>query len=207
MIFPLCLGMFVPGSIWIQWLTYLCTADQRYATFMSRHRPTSIQCLTSSLSPLCHSTVLVTCHTTAKILSKPPSPVLWDVQLHVGASSPKTFTVLHLPYKLLHEMPSNRAPMATVKQSSPSKVPISTAGDISPTVMCQFEHTCLNYFIHKKIVADNQVPMILSRLLDHCITDWISADCDRIVALPFIAFMIEFQTNYLAEDWEEDTLC
>ena len=97
--------------------------------------------------------------------------------------------------------------MATVEQSSPSKVPILTAGDISPAVMCQFEHACLNYFIHKKIVADDQVPIILGSLLDHHVTDWISADRDRIVALPFVAFMIEFKTNYLAEDWEEDTLC
>lgn len=97
--------------------------------------------------------------------------------------------------------------MATVEQSSPSKVPILTAGDISPAVMRQFEHACLNYFIHKKIVADDQVPIILGSLLDHHVTDWISADRDRIVALPFVAFMIEFRTNYLAEDWEEDTLC
>lgn len=96
--------------------------------------------------------------------------------------------------------------MATIEQSSPSEVSILTAGDISPAVMCQFEHACLNYFIHKKIIVDDQVPMILGRLLDHRVTDWISADRNHMVALPFVAFMIEFQTNYLAEDWEEDTL-
>jgi hypothetical protein len=103
-------------------------------------------------------------------------------------------------------MPPNKTPMASVEQSSPSKVPILTAGDIPPAVMHQFEHTCLNYFIHKKVVLDDQVSLIVSGLLDNRITDWIGSDCKHIVSLPFIAFMIEFRANYLTEDWEEDTL-
>src|ERR1700691_620857 len=103
-------------------------------------------------------------------------------------------------------MPTNKTPMATVEQTSPSKVPILTAGDISPAVMRQFHHACLNYFVHKKVIADDQVSMIIGGLLDHRIADWISADRERIVALPFTAFITEFRTNYLAEDWEEDTL-
>ena len=96
--------------------------------------------------------------------------------------------------------------MATVEQNSLSKVPILTAGDIFPTVMCQFEHACLNYFIHKKVVPDDQVSLIIGRLLDNHMTDWIRSDHKHIVALPFIALMVEFHKNYLAEDWEEDTL-
>ena len=103
-------------------------------------------------------------------------------------------------------MPSNRTPMATVEQNSPSKVPILAASDISPAVMCQFEHACLNYFIHKKVVPDDQVSLIVGGLLDNRVTDWIGSDCERIVTLPFITFMVEFRENYLAEDWEEDTL-
>ena len=102
-------------------------------------------------------------------------------------------------------MPS-KTPMASVEQSSPSKVPILSPGDISPSIMRQFEHGCKNYFIHKKIVADNQVSLIIGGLLNDRVSDWISADRDRIVALSFSAFMTEFRQNYLAEDWEEDTL-
>ena len=97
--------------------------------------------------------------------------------------------------------------MASVEQSSPSKVPILTAGNISPSIMCQFEHPWKNYFIHKKIISDDQVSLIISGILDDCITNWIIAECDRLVGLSFNAFMANFHQNYLAEDWEEDTLC
>src|ERR1700691_3493025 len=100
----------------------------------------------------------------------------------------------------------SKTPMAVVEQSSPSKVPILTPGDISPAVMRQFEHTCKNYFVHKKIMVDDQVTLILSGILDDHIGDWISADRDPLVTLSFNAFMVEFRLNYLAEDWEEDTL-
>ena len=96
--------------------------------------------------------------------------------------------------------------MAVVEQSSPSKVPILTPGDISSAVMRQFEHSCKNYFVHKKIMADDQVTLILGGILDDCIGDWISADHDRLVTLSFDTFMVEFHDNYLAKDWEEVTL-
>ena len=97
--------------------------------------------------------------------------------------------------------------MASVEQSSPSKVPILTAGDISPVVMCQFEHSCKNYFIYKKVIADDQVSLIIGRILDSHMSDWISADRDHLIALSFAVFMVDFHNNYLTEDWEEDTLC
>jgi len=99
-----------------------------------------------------------------------------------------------------------KTPMATLEQSSPSKVPVLTPGDISPTVMRQFEHGCRNYFVHKKIIADDQVALIIGGIQDNRVGDWISGDRDRLIALSFDAFMVEFRDNYLAEDWEEDTL-
>src|SRR6202020_2479844 len=95
----------------------------------------------------------------------------------------------------------SKTAMASVEQSSPSKVPILTPGDISPVVMCQFEHACNNYFVHKKIIADDQVTLILSGILDNCIGNWISADCDHLVVLSFDmfdAFMVDFHLNYLS---------
>jgi hypothetical protein len=38
------------------------------------------------------------------------------------------------------------------------------------------------------------------------VSDWFSTECDRLIALSFDVFMIDFRTNYLTEDWEEDTL-
>ena len=81
--------------------------------------------------------------------------------------------------------------MASVEQNSPSKVPILTAGDISPAVMRQFEHACKNYFIHKKVIADDQVSLIIGGILDDHVTDWIIAERERLIALSFDAFMME----------------
>ena len=71
--------------------------------------------------------------------------------------------------------------------------------------MRTFEYGCRNYFIHKKIPADNQVSLIIGGILDNRAADWISADRNRLIALLFDSFMIKFHTNYLVEDWEEDT--
>jgi hypothetical protein len=102
-------------------------------------------------------------------------------------------------------MQNNKTPMASVDQTSPSKVPILSAGDISPQVMRQFEHGCMNFFI-QKVIPNDQVSLIIGSIMDTCVNDWIVSDRDCLVALPFSAFMSEFRLNYLAEDWEEDTL-
>ena len=60
--------------------------------------------------------------------------------------------------------------------------------------------------MHKKIIADDQVALIIGGIQDNRVGDWISSDRDRLIALSFDKFMVEFRDNYLAEDWEEDTL-
>jgi hypothetical protein len=119
--------------------------------------------------------------------------------------SPKTFVYIPCLFGLLHDMPS-KTPMASVEQNLPSKVPILTTGNISPAVMHQFKHMCKIYFIHKKIITDNQVSLIIGGILDDHITDWIIAKRKCLIALSFDVFMMDFHQNYLAEDWEEDTL-
>jgi hypothetical protein len=101
-------------------------------------------------------------------------------------------------------MNSNKTPLAIVEQSSPSKVPVLTAGDISPAVMRQYENACKNYFVHKKVAGDDQVPMIVGGLMDSRVSDWIDADHARILELSFDDFLIEFKEGYLDEDWEDD---
>ena len=46
---------------------------------------------------------------------------------------------------------------------------------------------------------------IIGGILDSHVGDWFSADRDCLITLSFNKFMIEFHTNYLTEDWEEDT--
>ena len=100
-------------------------------------------------------------------------------------------------------MPSS-ANTASVEQSSPSKVPVLHAGDITPAVMREYEDACNGYFDHKDINADKQVRMIIAGIKDPCIRDWIASERTRIQSLSFADFMTEFRTNYLHEDWEED---
>jgi len=103
--------------------------------------------------------------------------------------TPKLITFVTCPFGLFHTMPSNKSPMATVKQSSPSKVPILMAGNISPAIMHQFEHGCKNYFIHKKTIMDDQVSLIIGSIIDSHVSDWISANHDCLITLSFDAFM------------------
>jgi hypothetical protein len=49
--------------------------------------------------------------------------------------------------------------------------------------------------------------LIIGGILDNRVTDWIIAERECLIALSFDVFMTDFRQNYLAEDWEEDTLC
>jgi hypothetical protein len=101
-------------------------------------------------------------------------------------------------------MSANSA-QASVDQSSPSKVPLLLAGDISPSIMREFKDGCQAYFDQKAVDAKMQVRMIVPGIRDCCIRDWITADRDHIYALSFADFMSKFCTNYLKPDWEATT--
>jgi len=146
----------------------------------------------------------MTCHQIYELSQSTPH-VQRVLTCNTGNTSPKEFTFITLPFGLLCIMPSKTL-MATLEQSSSSKVPMLTARDISPAVMRQFEHRCKNYFVHKKVIADDQVSLIIGGIQDNHVGDWISGDWDRLVTLSFDAFMVKFRSNYLTEDWEEDTL-
>ena len=103
-------------------------------------------------------------------------------------------------------MPHNKASVALVEQSAPSKVPVLMAGAICPATMCQFKHPCMNYFIHKGVITDDQVSLIIGGILDNHAGDWIISDHECLISLSFKMFMAEFHSNYLVNDWGEDTL-
>jgi len=97
---------------------------------------------------------------------------------------------------------STMSVLATVEPTS-VKAPVLTEGDISPTVMMDFENTTLDFFVSKSVPADKQVTMIIPGIKDLHIRDWISTDCACLVELPFSDFMKEMQVNYLHQDWED----
>jgi len=50
----------------------------------------------------------------------------------------------------------------------------------------------MNYFVHKKVITDDQVSLIIGSILDDHMGDWIILDCARLIGLSFEVFMIEF---------------
>jgi hypothetical protein len=100
---------------------------------------------------------------------------------------------------------ASQSKMAIVDQDAPSKVPILSAGEITPAVMREFEDACIGYFENKDIDEDKQVRKILAGLKDERIKEWLSVDCPRFQSLTFNAFMVEFHAAYLPENWEQDT--
>lgn len=74
------------------------------------------------------------------------------------------------------------------------------AGDITPTVMRQFQNVCKGFFESKDIPADKQVCKILAGLKDDRIQEWLSVDRDRFNNLDFETFMTEFRAAYLPKD-------
>ena len=93
--------------------------------------------------------------------------------------------------------------MLTTVDPTSTKVPVLTAGDISPTVMMDFENAALDFLVSKSVPNKKQVTMIIPGIKDLQIRDWISADRARLIALPFAEFMAEMRSNYLHQDWED----
>lgn len=100
---------------------------------------------------------------------------------------------------------SSNSRLAKVEQDSPNKVPVLLQGDLTPSMMRQYENTCLGFFEGKEIAPDKQVRKILAGLRDDRIQEWISIDRDEILGLTFADFMVEFKAGFLPEDWEEIT--
>jgi len=46
---------------------------------------------------------------------------------------------------------------AHVEQVAPNKVPILTAGSVTPAILTDWENACEQYFIHKDVEKKNQV--------------------------------------------------
>ncbi|EDR12184.1 uncharacterized protein LACBIDRAFT_311293 [Laccaria bicolor S238N-H82] len=91
---------------------------------------------------------------------------------------------------------------ATVEPTS-GKAPILTSGDITLSVMMEFENTCYDFFEAKSVPADEQVAFILPGIRDLHVRNWVAADCVTIVTLPFTSFMTQLRANYLHPDWED----
>jgi len=102
------------------------TSAYTYVTSNAYVTPQCLRPTPTSNVPVC------TLEPTVMLLS-PLSPTRKRVFVHVdtsrSTSEPQLITYVNHPFGLLCNMPHTKAPMASVKQSAPSKVPVLMVGD------------------------------------------------------------------------------
>jgi len=87
------------------------------------------------------------------------------------------------------------------EQAAPNKVPLLTAGEITPEALHTWEMGCLQFFRQKEIAAKDQVGRVAWNLQDPRVQDWYVNDSERLNALTFAAFMLEVCSYWLPSDW------
>jgi hypothetical protein len=98
--------------------------------------------------------------------------------------------------------------MATTRarcEQSANKLPIITAGTLTPEAVRSWEKGCKQYFLIKKIDAAQQVPYVAWNLQDARIHEWYDNDSDRLDKLSFADFVADLRKVWLPSDWD-DTL-
>lgn len=93
--------------------------------------------------------------------------------------------------------------MSTLATVDPTSLKVLTQGNISPSIMMDFENMALDFFVSKSVPEEKQVTMIIPGIKDLHICNWITTEHAHIVALPFADFMKELCLNYLSLDRED----
>ncbi|KAF7966713.1 hypothetical protein HWV62_37300 [Athelia sp. TMB] len=91
---------------------------------------------------------------------------------------------------------------AAVEQDNPSKVPVLTEGEISPSVLRTWEQCAIDFLENKEIADDKAVRKVSSGFRDQDVRDWLATNRDRLYALKFDEFMVEVRSMFLERDWE-----
>jgi hypothetical protein len=87
--------------------------------------------------------------------------------------------------------------------TSPNKLPILTAGVITPEVLRRFENACRSYFISKDgLEPEDYVKKMAGAFQDDLISDWYWTSADRFNAMSFETFMDEVKEKWLKSRWE-----
>jgi hypothetical protein len=99
-------------------------------------------------------------------------------------------------------MPSSTAECI---HEEPKRIPLLTAGEISPLVMRQWEMACEDYFsASKKLEEKDRVAAVLLGLKDLRARDWVATRREDLVALTFDDFMALLRSEFLPESWEDE---
>ncbi|KAG6875896.1 hypothetical protein C0992_001883 [Termitomyces sp. T32_za158] len=97
---------------------------------------------------------------------------------------------------------SLRVPKRATVEDKGTKPPVVSEGDLSPEVIKEFEHACLDFFDNKDIKSEDQVKRVLVSFKDHRLRDWIPANREQLHKLSFSEFLSELKSKYLPHDWE-----
>ncbi len=91
---------------------------------------------------------------------------------------------------------------ACMESSIPGKVPILSAGELTPETLRTFEMYCKAYFVQKEVLATDQVEKIALGIQDPRIQNWYMANKARINAMSFKDYIVELRRTWLPTDWE-----
>ncbi|KAH6901456.1 hypothetical protein BKA70DRAFT_1113906 [Coprinopsis sp. MPI-PUGE-AT-0042] len=90
---------------------------------------------------------------------------------------------------------------AAVVKSHPKAPPQLSEGTYDAEGLKKFEQYANNYFVTKKVAADDQTRHLLGSFEGYLITNWINSDVARISELPVKDFFTELRALVLPRDW------
>ncbi|KAG1785106.1 uncharacterized protein HD556DRAFT_1451069 [Suillus plorans] len=98
---------------------------------------------------------------------------------------------------------STNSKFAQVEQSSASKPPFLTAGELTPEVLCTWEMGCTQFFLHKEVKDVEMVKKVAWGMQEPVMQDWYSNNQARLDALTFKDYMAEVCSYWLPSGWAD----
>jgi predicted aspartyl protease len=92
---------------------------------------------------------------------------------------------------------------ARVEQSSASKPPFLTLGEVTHEALRSWEMGCSQFFMHKSIPEEDMVKKIAWGMQDPQIQDWYLTNQDEIDAMTFKEYMAEVRNMWLPVGWAD----
>lgn len=91
---------------------------------------------------------------------------------------------------------------ATVEQTAPNKPPKLLPGELTPEAARDWENACSTYFMHKGVVAADQVKMVAFGMMDPRLHTWYLAQRAALDAGSFADYMTALKDGWLDTHWD-----
>ncbi|KAG2056162.1 hypothetical protein BDR06DRAFT_1006279 [Suillus hirtellus] len=102
---------------------------------------------------------------------------------------------------------SSSSKTAHVEQSSASKPPFLTPGEVMSNVLWSWKMGCAQFFMHKGVQEADMVKKIAWGMQDPCIQDWYLTNQEEIDAMSFKEYMMEQCNIWLPLGWADLVRC